>query len=169
MSTVWVVVGEHHEVPGTRISVHATEADAERAADALMAGMLRDADLDETLVARYGRDAALDNLADVVGRAHASVIVQRCEIEGVSVVPIPPVRIIVDMSGGVFQGAEATVPVDVMVVDLEDVEGWNAVVPGYEATRSHDDIWAEIEAAEVDADAVNAAFDGIVWTDGEAH
>ena len=97
---VWVVVGEHHEVPGTRISVHATEADAERMADELVRGMLRDANMKEGLVAALGWEAALDRLTDRVGAAHASVLVQRCEVEGVSAVPIPPVRVIVDISGG---------------------------------------------------------------------
>ena len=47
----------------------------------------------------------------------------RCEVEGVSAVPIPPVRVIVDISGGVFQGAEATVPTEVLVVDCTDARG----------------------------------------------
>ena len=72
-----------------------------------------------------------------------------CEVEGVSAVPIPPVRVIVDISGGVFQGAEATVPTEVLVVDCTDAESINAVVPGYTGVHTSDDIWAGIEAAEI--------------------
>ena len=74
---------------------------------------------------------------------------QWCEVEGVSAVPIPPVRVIVDISGGVFQGAEATVPTEVLVVDCTDAESINAVVPGYTGVHTSDDIWAGIEAAEI--------------------
>jgi hypothetical protein len=69
-------------------------------------------------------------------------------------------RIIVDMTGGVFNGAFATIPAEILVIDSDDPENPRAGVPGF-----GDKIWAGLEDAEVDPDLVNTAFDGIAWMD----
>jgi hypothetical protein len=76
--------------------------------------------------------------------------------------PERPNRIIVDMTGGVFNGAFATVPAEILVIDSDDPENPRAGVPGF-----GDRIWAGLEDAEVDPDRVDAAFDGIAWIDGD--
>lgn len=77
---VWVLVGEHHEVPGTRIEAYASKRAAEDAADDMVRAMLVDAGLDANLVRTAGRETALDQMNERAGAAHASVIVQGCAI-----------------------------------------------------------------------------------------
>lgn len=77
---VWVLVGEHHDVPGTRIEAYASQRVAEDAADNMVRAMLVEAGIDAALLQTDGRDAALKHLNDRAGAAHASVIVQRCAI-----------------------------------------------------------------------------------------
>nr|WP_294563073.1 hypothetical protein [uncultured Rhodopila sp.] len=71
-----------------------------------------------------------------------------------------PARIIIDMTGGLFNGAFSTTPAEVLVIDSDDPEHPRADVPGF-----GNEIWAGLEDAEVDPDVVNAAFDGIAWID----
>ena len=71
-----------------------------------------------------------------------------------------PARIIIDMTGGLFNGAFSTTPAEVLVIDSDDPEHPRADVPGF-----GNEIWAGQEDAEVDPDVVNAAFDGIAWID----
>ena len=75
-------------------------------------------------------------------------------------VPERPARIIIDMTGGLFNGAFSTTPAEVLVIDSDDPEHPRADVPGF-----GNKIWAGLEDAEVDPDVVNAAFDGIAWID----
>jgi hypothetical protein len=77
--------------------------------------------------------------------------------------PERPNRIIVDMTGGVFNGAFATAPVEVLVIDSDDPANPRAGVPGF-----GDRIWAGLEDAEVDPDRVDATCDGIAWIDRDA-
>jgi hypothetical protein len=62
------------------------------------------------------------------------------------------------MSGGLFQGAESNVQLDVLVIDELAHENPRATLPGRPG-----EIWAGLEAADVDAASVNAAFDGLTW------
>ena len=79
--------------------------------------------------------------------------------------PERPARIIIDMTGGVFNGAFSTTGAEILVIDNDDSENPRADVPGF-----GDEIWAGLADAEVDADLVNAAFDDIVWIDNnKAH
>ncbi len=68
------------------------------------------------------------------------------------------VRVVVDFTGGLFQGAHSNVPLEVIAVDSDDKEHVRASVPGF-----GDNIWAELQDAEVDPGNVNAAFDGVEW------
>lgn len=98
---------------------------------------------------------------EVSGTFNALNIVCQTQTHNLEVdqrVQTTPVRIIVDMSGGVFNGASATVPADVLVIDTDDPENPRANLPGY-----GDAIWVGNEDVDVDPDKVNAAFDGIVW------
>jgi hypothetical protein len=74
--------------------------------------------------------------------------------------PERPARIIIDMTGGVFNGAFSTTGAEILVIDNDDPENPRADVPGF-----GNGIWAGLEDAEVDPDVVNAAFDGIAWID----
>jgi hypothetical protein len=74
--------------------------------------------------------------------------------------PDRPNRIVIDMMGGVFNGAFATAPAEILVIDSDDPENPRADVPGF-----GDKIWAGLEGAEVDPDRVDAAFDDIAWID----
>jgi hypothetical protein len=74
---------------------------------------------------------------------------------------MPPVRVIVDISGGTFNGVLATVPCEVLAIDQDD-ENNNATVPGYTG-----EIWAGKETAQVAPAAVNMSFDGIEWLPDE--
>jgi hypothetical protein len=73
-----------------------------------------------------------------------------------------PNRIIIDMTGGVFNGSFSTTNAEILVIDSDDPENPRAGVPGF-----GDRIWAGLEDAEVDPDRVDAAFDGIAWIDGD--
>ena len=74
--------------------------------------------------------------------------------------PERPARIIIDMTGGVFNGAFSTTGAEILVIDNDDPENPRADVPGF-----GDEIWAGLADAEVDPDLVNAAFDDIVRID----
>jgi hypothetical protein len=74
--------------------------------------------------------------------------------------PERPARIIIDMTGGVFNGAFSTTGAEILVIDNDDPENPRADIPGF-----GDGIWAGLADAEVDPDLVNAAFDEIVWID----
>ena len=74
--------------------------------------------------------------------------------------PERPNRIIVDMTGGVFNGGFSTTGAEILVIDNDDPENPRADVPGF-----GDEIWAGLADAEVDSDLVNSAFDDIVWID----
>jgi hypothetical protein len=75
-----------------------------------------------------------------------------------------PVRVIVDFSGGVFNGAVSTVPTEVMVIDTDDEENPRAYVPGFGEEVGQGRVsWAGVEDAKVDIKLVNDAFDKIVW------
>jgi len=74
--------------------------------------------------------------------------------------PERPARIIIDMTGGVFNGAFSTTGAEILLIDSDDPENPRAGVPGF-----GDKIWAGLEDAEVDRDLVNTAFDGIAWMD----
>jgi hypothetical protein len=78
-----------------------------------------------------------------------------------------PIRAIIDMSGGLFNGAWSTVPVDILVIDDQDGEHPRATVPGFTSTHSLE-IWAGSENAEVNAEFVDNAFDGAVWLDEDS-
>jgi hypothetical protein len=71
-----------------------------------------------------------------------------------------PNRIIIDMTGGVFNGSFSTTNAEILVIDSDDPENPRADVPGFGGK-----IWAGLEDAEVNPDLVNAAFDDIVWID----
>jgi len=74
--------------------------------------------------------------------------------------PDLPNRIVIDMTGGVFNGAFSTTGAEILVIDSDDPENPRADVPGF-----GDEIWAGLADAEVDPDLVNAAFDDIAWID----
>jgi hypothetical protein len=74
--------------------------------------------------------------------------------------PAQPNRIIIDMTGGVFNGSFSTTDAEILVIDSDDPANSRADVPGF-----GDKIWAGLADAEVDPDPVNAAFDDIVWID----
>jgi hypothetical protein len=76
--------------------------------------------------------------------------------------PRPP-RVIVDMSGGVFHGAKANAPVDVLVIDRDDAANPRAIVPRFSSGDPPAGIWASLVTAEIDRCAVNVAFAGIIW------
>lgn len=72
------------------------------------------------------------------------------------------IRVIIDMSGGLFQGAVANFPVEVLVVDQFDHENARAKIPGY-----GDKCWAELSPAHVDPPCVAAAMDGLTWRESD--
>jgi hypothetical protein len=74
--------------------------------------------------------------------------------------PALPNRIIIDMTGGVFNGSFSMTDAEILVIDSDDPENPRAKVPGF-----GDKIWAGLADAEVDPVLVTAAFDDIVWID----
>jgi hypothetical protein len=91
--------------------------------------------------------------------AVAAAAIEAMKPEGTA----PVVRVLIDLSGGLFESVISTVPVEVMAVDEADQANPRARLPGDDF-----DVWAEIQEAEVDPDRVNAAFDGIKWIDEDA-
>lgn len=77
-----------------------------------------------------------------------------------------PVRVVIDMSGGLFHGATSDGPVEIMVVDAEDEDHPRAHVPDYPGPNNRP-IWAEIQSASVDPEHVCAAFNGATWLPNE--
>ena len=82
-----------------------------------------------------------------------------------SVVTDPsPVRVIIDMTGGLFNAAIADRPATVMVLDVDDDDGHEtaraSVVPGFERYNGATGIWSDVNEAAVDPAKVAAAFDG---------
>jgi hypothetical protein len=67
-------------------------------------------------------------------------------------------RVVVDMTGGLFNGATSVLPLEILVIDTDDPEHVRANVPHF-----GDGIWADTCSAEVNPEAVNAAFDGFTW------
>lgn len=73
-----------------------------------------------------------------------------------------PIRIVVDITGGLFEAAYATVPVEVLAIDSDDTEHPRASIPGF-GNR----IWASFDGANVAPDLVNTAFDKCEWLPDE--
>ena len=91
-------------------------------------------------------------------RTNAAIEAGREWLAGLA--PERPARIIIDMTGGVFNGAFSTTDAEILLIDSDDPENPRADVPGF-----GDKIWAGLEDAEVDRDLVDTAFDGIAWID----
>jgi hypothetical protein len=123
---------------------------ADKHADTLLelCGESSDDDTGESHEA-YGAELDETNAAIEAGRAWLAVLA-----------PDLPNRIVIDMTGGVFNGAFSTTGAEILVIDSDDPENPRAHVPGF-----GDEIWAGLADAEVDPDLVNAAFDDIVWID----
>jgi hypothetical protein len=90
------------------------------------------------------------------------------ERQGLRVPPrdAEPVRVIVDISGGVYGGVSADRPATVMVVDAD--EKWEyrrTEVPGFPGSADDRRVWSSIMNAAVERDFVRRAFEGRVEID----
>lgn len=77
---VFVVIGEHFEVPGTRVTVHATKEGADKAALDLVNMMLRDTDAGQEPETKW--EDGLAWLQDYHCDAGCDVVIFPCKLEG---------------------------------------------------------------------------------------
>ena len=71
-----------------------------------------------------------------------------------------PRRVIIDISGGLFETAYANAPIEILAIDELDHGNVRAIVPGFNGVHS---IWAQLQEANVQPELVAEAFDGITW------
>ena len=124
---------------------------ADKHADTLQELCVESSDDDDTRESHEAYQAELEG-------TNAAIEAGRAWLAGLA--PEPPARIVIDITGGVFNGAFSTTPAEILVIDSDDPENPRADVPGF-----GDAIWAELADAEVERDLVDAAFDDIAWID----
>jgi hypothetical protein len=124
---------------------------ADKHADTLHELCVESSDDDDTRESHDAYRAELDG-------TNAAIEAGRAWLAGLA--PEPPARIVIDITGGVFNGAFSTTPAEILVIDSDDPENPRADVPGF-----GDAIWAGLANAEVDRDLVDVAFDDIAWID----
>ena len=70
-----------------------------------------------------------------------------------------PVRLVIDISGGLPHAVHADAPAAVIFVDYEDEANENACLPARGRTDKPRRVWAEYAAAEADGDIVREFFE----------